>query len=172
MLSSNNPTRVKIAPGKQVMLQDWQSSRPTVICTCSLLCRADAGPLKIIQNVFIHVYPYVYAYGCAYDYAYVGPLEIINYAPLKIDWTSGNKRSQTGRGWLKSLWRASPILALNEKSDNWADEPILCSRSEHLSSSQFRLRNIVSDRAQAQPRIGAYLKHHTIASTGNHWKLN
>ena len=85
MLSSNNPTRVKIAPGKQVMLQDWQSSPPTVICTCSLLCRADAGPLKIIQNVFIHVYPYVYAYGCAYDYAYVGPLEIINYAPLKID---------------------------------------------------------------------------------------
>ena len=77
MLSSNNPTRVKIAPGKQVMLQDWQSSPPTVICTCSLLCRADAGPLEIIQNVaficiyvYAYVYAHVYAYGCAYDYAY------------------------------------------------------------------------------------------------------
>ena len=69
MLSSNNPTRVKIAPGKQVMLQDWQSSRPTVICTCSLLCRADAGPLEIIQNVAF-IFIYVYAYGCAQDYAY------------------------------------------------------------------------------------------------------
>ena len=54
MLSSNNPTRVKIAPGKQVMLQDWQSSRPTVICTCSLLCRAYAGSLMhIIQYHYL-----------------------------------------------------------------------------------------------------------------------
>ena len=29
---------------------------------------------------------------------------------------------------------------------------------EHLSSSQFRLRNIVSDRAQAHPMIGANLR--------------
>ena len=70
MLSSNNPTRVKIAPGQQVMLQDWQSSHPTVICTCSLLCRADASPLEIIQYVAF-ICDYAFAYGCAYDNAYV-----------------------------------------------------------------------------------------------------
>ena len=31
---------------------------------------------------------------------------------------------------------------------------------DDLSSSQFLLRNIVSDRAHAQPMIGTYLKHH------------
>ena len=50
-LSCNNPTLVKIGPGKQVVLQDRQSSRSTVICTCSLLCWADAGTLQINHSI-------------------------------------------------------------------------------------------------------------------------
>ena len=36
-------------------------------------------------------------------------------------------------------------------------------QEDDLSSSQFLLRKIVSDRAQAHPMIGAYLKHYKIA---------
>ena len=90
----------EVAPGQQVVLEDWQSSRPAVLRTSSLLCRAYARPLQImiyIDLIYVHVH--------------------IRCTCICTCYTSGNKRSQTGRDWLKSLWSAEPTLDLESKSE-------------------------------------------------------
>ena len=48
----------KVVPGQQVVLEDWQSSRPAVLRTSSLLCSAYARPLQIMIYIDLdHVIP-------------------------------------------------------------------------------------------------------------------
>ena len=48
----------EVSPGQQVVLEDWQSSRPAVIRTSSMLCSAYARPLQIMIHIdLIHVIP-------------------------------------------------------------------------------------------------------------------
>ena len=137
-------------PWQQVMPEKRESGWPTIISACSLLCRAYSGPLQ--HKFQKHVTPEIIWYKSRWE--------------LMV--TSGKSRSQTGRGWLKSLWSASPILTLQKvwgrKSKNGGRKrtnKMQCwgILEDDLSSSQFLLRNIVSDRAHAQPMIGTYLKH-------------
>ena len=53
------PCKIELTPGQQVVPQNRQSSCPAVICTCSLLCRAYAGSLHIIQYVTLEIIRYV-----------------------------------------------------------------------------------------------------------------